>query len=362
MPVELIIIIIAAVVLGLAAIEIMSLSKKFDKLVFRCDMNMSLSEPDEVITLTFRVRNASILPVMSVGFSVLFDDEVEVRENEEWLEKHSQGGLFGNMFSFDFFLMPHRTYRGKIRFSLKERGLHRIGKVYLERGDFLGFKSNVKSYDIAQRIVCTARYCDDEPEVRALGGFIGDISVRRFICEDPSLVLGYREYTGAEPLKSISWMQTAKTGMITVKKHDFTVDTDVAVVFDIEFADKPAAERCLSLLRTVCDILENAKIPYAVYSNGDVFEVEKGSGRQHNFTIQRRIGLSRFVKYKRFSELVSRVLSGGARRGCIVITPRLTPESASCIAQLDAASDAPCFVLTGDPPAEAHSGKGGEAA
>ena len=151
MPVSLIIAIIFAVVSGLVALEIISLTGRADKLVYACDVHMSLCEPDELVTLTFRVRNASLLPVMYVGFSVLFDDAIEVRESDEWLAKHSQGGLFGNMFSFDFFLMPHRTYRGKIRFSLKERGLHRIGKVYLERGDYYNAMHALDQIDFPTR-------------------------------------------------------------------------------------------------------------------------------------------------------------------------------------------------------------------
>ncbi len=363
MPVSLIIAIIFVVVSGLVALEIISLTGRADKLVYACDVNMSLCEPDELVTLTFRVRNASLLPVMYAGFSVLFDDVIEVRESDEWLAKHSQGGLFGNMFSFDFFLLPHRTFRGSIRFSVKERGLHRIGRVYIERGDFMGFKSRVRSFDISKQMICTARPCEDEPEIKALGGFLGDISVRRFICEDPSLVLGFREYTGSEPLKSISWTQTAKTGALMVKKHDFTVDTDVAVVMDIKFTERPVAERCLSLLRTVCDALESARIPYAVYSNGDIFEIEKGGGRTHNFAVQLRIGLSRFVKYSSLPDLVSHVASsGGSKRGCIFITPKLEPETSACIAMLDASSGAPTFVLTGELPEPEAPEKEGEAA
>lgn len=354
MPSSLLICIFAAVVIGIITFEILSLSHINDHIAFRCEANMSLAEPDEVITLSFRVRNTSFLPLMFVGFSVLLDDAAEIHEDEEWIKKYSHGGLFGNMFAFDFFLMPHRTYRGKLHFSFKERGVQRIGRIYLETGDYLGFKSRVDSFDIVKnKVVCTARYCDDAPEIMAMGGFLGDISVRRFICEDPSLVLGYREYTGTEPLKSVSWTQTAKTGRLMVKKHDFTVDTDVAVVFDIEQAEKAVAERCFSLLRTVCDVLEEAHIPYSVHSNGDVFDIEKGGGRQHKFAVHHRIGISRFIKLRRFSDLVDQCIHAGkGRKGCIVITPKLTKEISAGISRLDRASDVPTFVLTGELPVD----------
>ena len=38
-----------------------------------------------------------------------------------------------------------------------------------------------------------------------LGGMIGDISVNRFIFEDPMLTIGFSDYTGREPMRDISW-------------------------------------------------------------------------------------------------------------------------------------------------------------
>ena len=51
-------------------------------------------------------------------------------------------------------------------------------------------------------------------------------------------MLGYRGYTGREPLKDISWKQTAKLGELMVKNHDFTVDVDTAILVDMEPTDK----------------------------------------------------------------------------------------------------------------------------
>ena len=177
---------------------------------------------------------------------------------------------------------------------------------------------------------------------------LGDISVRRFIMEDPSLVLGYREYTGAEPLKSISWIQTAKTGRLMVKKHDFTVDNDVAVFVDIEHTDKGTAERCLSLVRTACDMLEEAHIPYAMHSNGDLFKTEKGNGRTHLFEIQRRIGIARFVRYSQFAEVAERSIKEGAgQTGCILIAPEMTPDVQYVIRLISENTGAATCVLIG---------------
>ena len=354
MPLTLLILLIIGVLAAMITAEVLSLTVGIKKVAFRCELNMSLTEPDEVATITYRVRNTSLLPIGFLSFSFLFDEAVEVREDDEWLERHRSGGLFGNMFSFDGFLMPRRVLKGRVHFSLRERGRHNLGKVYIEVGDLLGFKTKVKSLDIPGSMICTARLIDSEPDISALGGFLGDISVRRFIMEDPSLVLGFREYTGNEPMKSISWLQTAKTGRLMVKKHDFTVDTDVAVLMDIEQVDKNTAERCLEILRTVCERLETLRIPYAVHSNGDIFEVEKGGGRAHSFDVQRRIGVSKFVKYKDFASTCRReAIAGRGSRGVIVIAPALDVRTREAISAVETATDIKACVLTGEEAANA---------
>ena len=340
--------IIICVFAAIVVLEILSLTVGLNKVVFRAGLDMDLTEPGEELTLTYRVGNTAFFPLMFVSFSFLFDSAVEVREGAEWMERHRTGSLINESYTFDTYLMPHSNMRGRIRLSIKQRGHYRIGKVYVEVGDFLGFTTRLTSYDLGLDVVCTARPCEDEPDITALGGLLGDISVRRFIMEDPSLVLGYREYTGAEPLKAISWPQTAKTGRLMVRKHDFTVDNDVAVLVDIEHTEKEVQERCLSLLRTACDRLEEDRIPYALHSNGDLFDTEKGSGRLHNFGIQRRIGVSQFVRYRPFSSVIERGFTRSAgRSGAIVIVPKLDEENERLIRRLSESTGIRVCLLEG---------------
>ena len=60
--------------------------------------------------------------------------------------------------------------------------------------------------------------------------------MRRFILDDPSLLVGYREYTGREPMKQISWNQTAKTGRLTVRQNDHTTDRIAMVIVNMDLS------------------------------------------------------------------------------------------------------------------------------
>ena len=349
MPFSLIMTLIAAALLGVFVAEFLTLRKNNKHVYVSCEVDMNLTEPDEIMTLRYRVGNTGFWPLPFVMISFAFSDGVEVREDEEWIKAHRVGGMLGRMYCVRMGLRPHRALEGRLRVSIRERGVHNLGKVYVETGDFLGLRSRFRSIDIPGSVIWTARFLEEDPQLEPLGGFLGDVSVRRFILEDPCLVLGYREYTGAEPLKQISWVQTARTGQLIVKKHDFTVDADVAVLVLEEACQEPVAERCLSLTRTVCERLEEARIPYAVLSNGDLFETAKGGGRIHSFEIQRRIGCSRFVRFRRCEDLVDRWQDSSlSSRGWIVIAPRADAALEAVLRRLRSASDLQLCLLTGE--------------
>ena len=340
---------LAGIFLAVAALEIISLRTGLEKVIFRSELNMELTEPDEIMTFSYRVGNTSRFPLMFVSYSFMFTDGLKVMEDGEWMERHRVGSFLSDTYTFDTYLSPRSGLHGKIRLAADRRGVHRVGKVYIEAGDFLGLTTRMVSYDLGLSVVCTARRCEDEPEISALGGLMGEVSVRRFIMDDPSLVLGYREYTGTEPFRSISWLQTAKTGALTVKRHDFTVDNHVAVLADVEDADESTVERFLSLLRTACDELETLRVPYSLLTNGDLLDTPRGSGRMHTFSIQRRIGVSRCVKFKPFSEVVDRCLAeGSGMSGAIVVVTRLDAETEAELRRISESSGAAVCILVGE--------------
>ena len=290
------------------------------------DADTTLVEPGETAALYYTVRNPNRLPIFYVGFSLYFGTDVTVCEDKEFCRLHVTTNDTGTRVSHHFFLRGRREFRGRIRFSLTGRGLHELGKYFIETGDFLGLYPILRSDKILKRIVCTSEKCPEE-ELDFPGGELGDISVRRFIMDDPTMLLGYREYTGREPMKQISWKQTAKVGKLMVRQNDFTTDRVAVVMVNMYSSLRPQLESCLKIVRTVCEQLEDSKIPYELMSNGDLLSVPEGIGREHLFFILRRIGLSRLSGFMTFSTLVERCI-GRRRSNCsyVVITPSYGPE------------------------------------
>lgn len=335
--------VIAGILLTFAALEAFSLRLPARAVRVRVETDLPLCAPGEEIALRYTVTNNSFLPLLYVGLSVYLDDSAAVHEPEEWQRDHVVRDISGLRVEHRLRLMPHSRFSGRVRFSIGERGLHTLGRVYVETGDYLGLRAPVQSLEANERVVCTAALSGEELALRPLGGLLGEQSVRRFLHEDPCLIAGYREYTGRESMRQISWTQTAKTGQWMVKQQDHTAEADVAVLLNMDGGDSAAMERCLSIARTVCEELEEKKIPYTFRSNGDLRPAGKGLGRGHLFPILRGIGLSRLACYTGFGELVDRCI--GERRSdrtYVVITSTAQTNQLRC---LQASSDYRLVVL-----------------
>ena len=353
MPAEEFALIVFGVLLGLGLAQLLSLLLDNRHVALQYELDKSITEPGELVTLSYRVQNNGIWPLFFISLSLDFEEGLELRESEAWKQEYSIQEKFlttvRTTVRFRLSLMPRRAVRGRIRLSAQRRGLYVLGNGALETGDFLGFSGRVRPFSFSRKLVCTAARLQDDPALQAAGGFLGELSTRRFILEDPSLVLGFRDYTGAEPMKRISWLQTARTGRLTVKNHDFTVDADVAVLVDEEDCAEEQIEHCLSMLRTVCDLLEAARIPYAVISNGDLSVMRKGAGSKHSLELQRRIGLSRFTRYRRFETIAEQCAAGELiPRGWIVIAPRADTSVQAAVARLRAAANGQLCLLSGE--------------
>ena len=312
------------------------------------DVDTTLVEPGEITTLYYTVHNPYRLPLLFIGFSLQLGARVTLCGDGDPLRLHANGDRSGARVDHNLFLPAHGSFNGRLKFSLNERGLQELGRYAVQTGDYLGLYPIVYMDVIGRRIVCTSEKGVAE-NLELLGGEIGEQSVRRFILDDPTMLLGYRDYTGLEPMKQISWNQTAKVGRLMVRQHDYTTDRVAAVLVNMDCKRSAALEECLKLIRAVCEQLEESKIPYELISNGDLLSAPLGIGRAHLFFILRRLGLSKPVGFTTFESLVGRCVR--RRRGnCtyIVITPEAGPDVRPLIDYLGRHTDSRPIVMIPD--------------
>ena len=332
-------------VIILLVIEAFSLWGGSRRLEVEFDLDTTLVEPGEVATLYYTVRNPQLLPLLYVGFTLYFDPNVKICESKEFRRLHVSSDHSGTSVEHHFFLLGHSRFSGKLHFSLDKRGVQDLGRYYLETGDFFGLYPIIRTDAVCKKVVCTSEKSQGN-ELDVLGGEIGDMSVRRFLIDDPTILLGYRDYTGREPMKQISWNQTAKVGRLMVRQNDFTTDRVAVVMVDMDSSQRSLLEQCLKLVRSVCELLEEAKIPYELMSNGDLLSIPEGIGRAHLFYILRRLGVSRLAGFTTFESLVERCVRR-RRSNCsyIVITPSVGPKDRVLIDYLGGHIDSRPIVI-----------------
>lgn len=316
---------------------------KFDRL---------LAEPGQEITMTSTVKNFGRLPLFYVRLAEYFVRDVRVDPKKKQRGKYNRSGEYRTDTSF--MLMPYRQYSASLQFSLPHRGVFEVGKYYLQNGDYLGVSAYVHSGELDQKIVVMPERCENADILRVLGGYLGDISVRRFLLEDPILTVGARDYTGHEPLKSIAWVQSARTGKTLVKQYDHTVEANATVLLNLQGGTDAEREECLRMTRTVCEELERKRITYDFYTNGDIRTARqdltwlaKGLGQQHYLTIMYGLGISKCRHHFSLGELVDRATRNRRTgNGYILITPPLAPALEPELRRLRRYSDFDICVLT----------------
>ena len=345
---------IIALIAIAAAIQFFHVRNGLKRLIYQNTLNRELAEPEQILTLSSTVRNIGRVPVFYVNLMEYLPEKARVEESAEWKSAHLRDEYSAPYCVSSLMLLPHRRCTRSIRFSLPERGSYSFGKYYVTAGDFLGLGSRYKNGRIEKKVVVMPARWEHPDILITLGGYLGDISVRRFIYEDPVLTIGVRDYTGAEPFRQISWKDTARAGKLQVKNYDYTVDANVTVFLNLDGGTSEDRECCFRIARTVCETLEKRHIPYEFYGNGDLYGPQgelnwlaEGLGSAHFRTLMYALGQSTGLALQSFSAMVERCLRKRRRsRGYIVISPPLQKKDQAALSALRRASETePCILI-----------------
>lgn len=151
------------------------------------------------------------------------------------------------------------------------RGEFEIGSKSLYGSDLFGLSGFSAVNELSEKLTvlpAPLKETDFYPSNRLL---YGDIQVRRFICEDPFLISGAHEYTGREPMNSIFWNGSARTGQLMALNRDFTTVSKLLILLTFQRRDEVPAPAHGS----VCELLIKAA----------AFAVEQAVKNKSEFTL-----------------------------------------------------------------------------
>ena len=117
-------------------------------------------------------------------------------------------------------LMPGRAITLKYTLTCPRRGYHRIGPILMESGDLFGLQKRFRTGEQREyvSVLPTIAYIDTfnisskRPQ--------GPVRISNRVYADPTRIHSIREYVPGDPMNTIHWKATARTGTLHVKTHE----------------------------------------------------------------------------------------------------------------------------------------------
>ena len=260
----LLIVVIVAII-----VEVKSLHRSVDDVQYRMEPSVKSVEQEEVFLLKTIIENRSRYNIPYLFVEEVYPDDIDLLDSKRMkLGKEKNFYMHRSV----LFMKKRQRVRRNVRVVAHKRGIFRFTYAKLKIGDFLGIKELTKQICFSQSVVVYPIRLKDERLERVLSDVMGEISVNSFLHEDPILIKGYRDYTGREPLRAISFPMSAKRNQLTVREFDHTRENMVDLIFDVSYKGDfdhffIQEEALFALTRSVCEEFEQRKTGYRLITN-----------------------------------------------------------------------------------------------
>jgi uncharacterized protein (DUF58 family) len=140
-------------------------------------------------------------------------------------------------------LSEGETARHMTSFTATKRGLHRIGPAIAATGDAFGLRRVQSTLIAPSTLLIYPRIVSLETLTVAAGSPLPIIPTRTPLYEDPTRIVGVRDYQPGDPLRRIHWTASAASGSLLVKKHRPAISRDVVLAVDLTRDSHPSPGR-----------------------------------------------------------------------------------------------------------------------
>lgn len=140
-------------------------------------------------------------------------------------------------------LSAGQTRIDSVTFAANSRGLHRIGPAVAVIGDTFGGRKTQTTVVPASTILIYPRIVPLEALEVAAASPLPLIPTRTPLYEDPTRIVGVRDYESGDPMRRIHWSASAAAGGLQVKKFRPAIARDVVVLVDLGRNSHPTPGR-----------------------------------------------------------------------------------------------------------------------
>ncbi len=291
-------VLIAAVIIVLYVIQ-----KRLYKKNWKRGLRVSLCfdreymECGEEGELVEEIENDKALPLPVFHFKFSVDRALQFydKENAVVTDYYYRNDVFS--------ILGHQKIRRTHLFRSCERGLFQVETVNLMVRDFFmtSVFADVKREEAG--IYVFPKKLDTGRIALLTRGKIGELAARRSLIEDPLSFRGLRDYRPGDPMHSIHWKQSARTGEWKVNLFDATQDAEVRILLNMDTDSMIRTDRLLeeaiSLASSLAREYLKKKIRVSLRSNGQDEDAnslrEPGAGAElsHGITIDKYLTLIR---------------------------------------------------------------------
>ncbi|MCX7749396.1 MAG: DUF58 domain-containing protein [Clostridia bacterium] len=207
--------------------------KVYKKRVFKnLDYNRFFSASSvyagENVEMVEIISNHKLLPVFWLRLESKISKYLEFEKQSNLNIEHQQ--YHRSLFS----LMPYTKITRRHKIRCLKRGFYQLSSAAMTSGDPLGIHQVYKDISLSSELLVYPKIISTDDIDLPTHSWQGDLVVRRWIVDDPFMVSGVREYHYGDPLNRINWKATAKAGRLQVHNTDYTANTKLLVLLNIE--------------------------------------------------------------------------------------------------------------------------------
>ncbi|MCL2566361.1 MAG: DUF58 domain-containing protein [Defluviitaleaceae bacterium] len=306
---------IIILIIVIAVIQVRFIESAFKNVKYDCNFSKHLVEPGEEFEITITITNQGRVFIPFIKIEWTLPSELMLKGLT--VSKTAVPKAYIHHVS-TLYLMPRSKYVKRVKASFLERGRYIFPGAYVRVGDFLALGDKVKKQEFKQQEVVVYPKSAGKDDIETFrGSIMGDISIRRFVAPDPIMIIGFREYTGLEPMKAISWNHSAKTGKFMVKQFDYTVEPVISIVLDVEGSgfsgDADKKELAFSYTRSLCELLEKRGIKYDFLTNATTADasgrwsyIPEGTGGRHFSVIMEGLGRASHIHVETLNTIIEK--------------------------------------------------------
>ena len=289
---------------------------------------------DEVATVTLEVTNRSAIPIPWLQFS----ERLPLRLG--YTAPHNGAA----------YIPSHGVQKLQYAVRGSRRGLYALGPLTLSYGDVFGFEDRILRGATTDRLIVYPRIVPLEQLLLPSRTPLGALRSRNPLSEDPSRVIGVRDYQRGDSIRRIHWPATARQGHLQVKKLEPAMTLQTVLVLDLhpESYDSQLTDQYQELAIVAAASFANRLIDMrqavGLISNGVDAEdgemraavlVPAGRGRGHAIRLLEALARVESSRHLPLPELLHQQGHGlGWGTTVVVITGSVTPALAPALTTL----------------------------